>query len=47
VNAELLRARQTKYAAYAVVYIAVVLAILTIANILGSRYDKTFDATSN
>ena len=46
-NAELLRARQTKYAAYAVVYIAVVLAILTIANILGSRYDKTFDATSN
>ena len=46
-NAELLKARQTKYAAYAVVYIAVVLAILTIANILGSRYDKTFDATSN
>ena len=46
-NAELLRARQTKYAVYAVVYIAVVLAILTIANILGSRYEKTFDATSN
>jgi len=47
VNLELLKARQTKYALYAAVYIAVVLAIVTVANILGSRYDKSFDATSN
>ena len=46
-NLELLKARQTKYALYAAVYIAVVLAIVTVANILGSRYDKSFDATSN
>jgi len=47
VNVELLKARQTKYVLYAAVYIAVVLAIATIANILASRYDKSFDATSN
>jgi gliding motility-associatede transport system auxiliary component len=47
VNAELLKARQTKYAAYAAVYIAVVLAIVTVTNILANRYDKSFDATSN
>ncbi len=46
-NVELLKARQTKYALYAAVYIAVVLAIATITNILVSRYDKSFDATSN
>jgi ABC-type uncharacterized transport system involved in gliding motility auxiliary subunit len=47
VNLQLLKARQTKYVVYAVVYIAVVLTIVTIVNILSSRYDKTFDATSN
>lgn len=46
-NVELLKARQTKYALYAAVYIAVALAIATITNILVSRYDKSFDATSN
>ncbi len=46
-NVELLKARQTKYALYAAVYIAVVLAIATITNVLASRYDKSFDATSN
>lgn len=46
-NLELLKARQTKYVLYAAVYIAVVLAIATITNILASRYDKSFDATSN
>jgi ABC-type uncharacterized transport system involved in gliding motility auxiliary subunit len=47
VNLALLKARQTKYAAYASVYIVVVLAIVTIANVLANRYVKTYDATSN
>ncbi len=46
-NLQLLKARQTKYAAYAGVYIVVVLAIVTIANVLANRYVKTYDATSN
>jgi len=47
VNLQLLKARQTKYVAYATLYIVVVLAIVSTANILANRYDKTFDATSN
>ena len=46
-NLKLLKARQTKYAAYATNYIAVVVAILTIGNILADRYNKSFDSTSN
>jgi ABC-type uncharacterized transport system involved in gliding motility auxiliary subunit len=47
VNTELLKARQTKYAAYATLYILVMLAVVTVANVLANRYDKSFDATSN
>ncbi|MGB8476370.1 MAG: GldG family protein [Candidatus Acidiferrum sp.] len=46
-NTELLKARQTKYAAYATVYIVVTLAVVTVANVLANRYDKSYDATSN
>jgi ABC-type uncharacterized transport system involved in gliding motility auxiliary subunit len=42
-----LKARQTKYAAYAATYILVVIAVIVVANILGDRYDKSFDSTSN
>ena len=42
-----LKARQTKYAAYAAVYILVVIAIVTVGNVLADRYNKTYDATSN
>jgi ABC-type uncharacterized transport system involved in gliding motility auxiliary subunit len=42
-----LKARQTKYAAYATIYILVVVAGVVVANILADRYDKSFDATSN
>ena len=42
-----LRARQTKYGAYAAVYIVVVLAILVVANMLADRYNKSYDTTSN
>jgi ABC-type uncharacterized transport system involved in gliding motility auxiliary subunit len=42
-----LKARQTKYAAYATVYILVVIAAVVVANLLADRYNKSFDATSN
>jgi ABC-type uncharacterized transport system involved in gliding motility auxiliary subunit len=42
-----LKARQTKYAAYATTYILVVLAAVVVANILADRHNKSFDATSN
>ena len=46
-SSQWLKARQTKYAAYATIYIVVVLAIIVVANILADRYNKTYDATAN
>jgi ABC-type uncharacterized transport system involved in gliding motility auxiliary subunit len=43
----LLKARQTKYAAYATLYILVTLSVVTVVNVLANRYDKSYDATSN
>jgi ABC-type uncharacterized transport system involved in gliding motility auxiliary subunit len=42
-----LKARQTKYAGYATIYILVVLAGVVIANFLANRYNKSYDATAN
>ena len=42
-----LKARQTKYGAYAAIYILVVLAIVVVANMLADRYNKSYDTTSN
>src|ERR1700757_2416356 len=42
-----LRARQTKYAAYAATYILVVIAVVVAINVLADRYNKSYDATSN
>ncbi len=42
-----LKARQTKYAAYATVYILVVLAGVVVANTLADRHNKSFDSTAN
>jgi len=42
-----LRARQTKYAAYATVYILVVVTIVIVANVLADRYNRSWDATAN
>lgn len=42
-----LKARQTKYAAYAATYILVVIAVIVIANVLADRYNKSYDATAN
>jgi ABC-type uncharacterized transport system involved in gliding motility auxiliary subunit len=47
VNLQLLQARQTKYTAYATIYILVVVAALAIVNILANRHDKSYDATAN
>lgn len=42
-----LKARQTRYTAYAVVYILVVMVAVVVANVLANRYDKSWDATKN
>src|SRR5260370_34273058 len=42
-----MKARQTKYAAYLAVYVVIIVAALVVANVLASRYNKSFDATSN
>jgi ABC-type uncharacterized transport system involved in gliding motility auxiliary subunit len=42
-----MKARQTRYAAYATTYILVILAVLAAVNFLANRYDKSYDSTSN
>jgi ABC-type uncharacterized transport system involved in gliding motility auxiliary subunit len=42
-----IKARQTKYAAYAFTYILVVIAAVVVANILADRYNKSYDSTGN
>jgi ABC-type uncharacterized transport system involved in gliding motility auxiliary subunit len=44
---ESLKARQTKYAAYATSYVLVVIAAIVIANVLADRYNKSYDSTVN
>ena len=39
-NTEWIKARQTKYAAYATIYILVIVAVLVVANFLANRYNK-------
>jgi ABC-type uncharacterized transport system involved in gliding motility auxiliary subunit len=42
-----LKARQTRYAAYATIYTLVVIAVVIVANVLADRHDKSFDGTAN
>jgi ABC-type uncharacterized transport system involved in gliding motility auxiliary subunit len=42
-----MEARQTKYAVYVTIYIVIVVGIISVANILGNRYNKSYDSTSN
>ena len=42
-----IKARQTKYAAYAVTYIVIVIAAVVVANVLADRYNKSYDSTAN
>jgi ABC-type uncharacterized transport system involved in gliding motility auxiliary subunit len=44
---EWMKTRQTRYTAYASVYILVILAVLVAVNFLANRYDKSYDSTSN
>ena len=46
-NQQWLKARQTKYAAYATLYILVVISIVAVVNVLADRFNKSYDATSN
>jgi len=46
-NSQFLKARQTKYVAYAALYIAVTFSVVVVANILANRYEKTYDTTTN
>jgi ABC-type uncharacterized transport system involved in gliding motility auxiliary subunit len=41
------KARQTKYAAYAFTYILIVIAAVVVANVLADRYNKSYDSTAN
>lgn len=42
-----LKARQTRYAAYAATYVLIVIAAVVVANVLADRYNKSYDSTSN
>jgi len=42
-----LKARQTKYVAYATTYILIVIAAIVAVNVLSDRFNKSYDATSN
>lgn len=46
-NTSWLQKRQTKYTAYAGIYIIVIVAVLGAINFLCNRYDKSYDATAN
>jgi ABC-type uncharacterized transport system involved in gliding motility auxiliary subunit len=47
VSSKWIEARQTKYAAYVTVYVVVILCIISVANILANRYNKSYDSTAN
>src|SRR5215470_2641664 len=42
-----IKARQTKYAAYAAVYVLIVIAAVVVANVLADRYNQSYDPTAN
>jgi ABC-type uncharacterized transport system involved in gliding motility auxiliary subunit len=46
-NSGWLQARQTKFTAYTILYVAIVLAVVGGINFLANRYNKSYDATSN
>ena len=46
-NSGWMKARQTKFALYAVVYTLIVVAVVGAVNFLANRYNKSYDATKN
>ena len=46
-NTSWLKARQTRFTLYVTVYIAIVIAVLGLANFLANRHNKSYDTTAN
>src|SRR5450759_6092 len=46
-NTQWMKARQTKYTAYVTLYIVIIIAVLSLANFLAQRYNKSWDSTAN
>src|SRR5712675_363310 len=46
-TSEFLKARQTRYGAFAALYIVVILAVIIAANWLANKNNKTVDVTAN
>ncbi len=42
-----IKTRQTKYSAFAAIYILIIIAVLATVNFLANRYNKTYDSTAN
>lgn len=46
-NHSWIKARQTRYAAFAILYLAVAIAAVVAVNVLANRYNKSYDSTAN
>jgi ABC-type uncharacterized transport system involved in gliding motility auxiliary subunit len=46
-NTAWLKARQTRFTAYVTAYIAIIIAVLSLANFLANRHNKSIDTTTN
>jgi ABC-type uncharacterized transport system involved in gliding motility auxiliary subunit len=46
-NTQWLKARQTKYTGYVLVYVVIIILVLGLANFLAQRYNKSWDSTAN
>src|SRR5215831_4342011 len=42
-----IKARQTKYIAYATIYVLIVITAVVVANVIADRFNKSYDTTSN
>src|SRR5271168_5600507 len=46
-NTSWMKARQTKFTLYTIVYVLVVFAVVSTVNFFANRYNKSYDSTSN
>src|SRR5271166_5721568 len=46
-QSEWMKARQTRFVAYAAAYIIIIVAVISVANFLANRYNKAYDSTAN
>ena len=46
-NTQWMKARQTKYTGFVLVYVIIIIGVLGLANFLAQRYNKSWDATAN